>query len=56
MGLSVIISFSFSLESLFSFPLGIKTPFRNNITDDSVIFFTEVEFIGNTQIIHMEET
>ena len=42
--------------SLFSFPLRVKTPFRKNITDDSVIFFTEVECIGNTQIINMEET
>ena len=70
MGLSLIIPFSFSTESLsqnrlqiaslFSFPLRIKTPFRKNITDDSlddsIIFFTEVECIGNTQIIHMEET
>ena len=42
--------------SLFSFQLRIKTLFRKNITDDSVILFTEVKCKGNTQITHMEET
>ena len=66
MGLSVIIPCSFffgiliskqiAVASLFSFPLRIKTPLRKNIMDGSVIFVTEVECIGNTQIIHMEET
>ena len=28
-----------NISSLFSFPLRIKTPFRKNITDDSVFFF-----------------
>ena len=66
MGLSVIIPYSFFLgiliskqiapASLFSLQLRIKTPFRKNITADSVIFFTEVKCKGNTQITHMEET
>ena len=63
MGLSIIIPCSFSSESLsqkrlhlFSFLIRIKTPFHKNITDDSEFFFTELECIGITQIIHMEET
>ena len=66
MGLSVIIPCSFFLgiliskqiapASLFSFQLRIKTPFCKNITDDSLISFTEVKCKGNTQITHMEET
>ena len=59
---------SFSLESLsqnwkqiapaslLSFPLKIKRQFHKNIKDDFVILFMEVEHIGNTQIILMEET
>lgn len=41
--------------SLLSFPLIMKKPFRKNIMDDWV-FFSEVECIGNIQIIHMEES
>ena len=54
--LRILISKQIAPASLFSFPLRIKTPLRKNIKDDSVIFFTEVKCIGNTQIIHMEET
>ena len=66
MGLSLIIPCSFSLESLSQnrfhqppcsfFQLRIKTPFRKNITDDSVFLFTEAKCKGNTQITHMDET
>ena len=52
----ILISKQIALASLFSFPLRIKTSFRKNITDDSVFFLRVVECIGNTQIIHMEET
>ena len=52
----ILTSNQIAVASLFSFPLRIKTPFRKNIKDGSGFFFTEVECIGNTQIIQMEET
>ena len=54
--LGILISKQIAPASLFSFQLRIKTPFRKNITDDSVIFFTEVKYKGKTQVTHMEET
>jgi hypothetical protein len=54
--LGILISKQIAPASLFSFQLRIKTPFRKNITDDSVIFFTEVKYKGKPQITHMEET
>ena len=53
--LGILISKQIAPASLFSFQLRIKTPFRKNITVDSVIFFMEVKCKGNTQITHMEE-
>jgi hypothetical protein len=50
--LGILVSKQIAPASLFSFPLRIKTLFHKNITDD----FTEVECIGNTQIIHIGET
>ena len=43
---------------MYMYELGVSYTFyfRKNIKDDSVIFFMEVECIGNTQIIHVEET
>ena len=52
----ILISKQIAVASLFSFPLRSKTPFRKNITDDFLFIFTEVECMGNIQIIHMEET
>ena len=53
--LGIIVSKLIAPASFFSFPLRIKKPLRKNITDDSVIFFAEMECIANAQIIHMEE-
>ena len=37
--LGILISKKIAPASLFTFPLGIKTPFRENITYDSVFFY-----------------
>ena len=52
----ILISKQIAVASLFSFPLRIKTSFRKKYYRWFRIFFMEVECIGNTQIIHMEET
>ena len=54
--LGIIISKQIAPAALFSFQLRIKTPFRKNITENSIFFHTEVKCKGNTQIIQMEET
>ena len=54
--LGILISKQIAPASLFSFQLRIKTPFRKIITNDSVIFFTELKCKGNAQITNMEET
>ena len=54
--LGILISKQIVPASLFSFQLRINTSFRKNVTDDSIIFSTEVKRKGNAQITHEEET
>ena len=54
--LGILISKQIAPAFLFSFQWRIKTPFRKNVMDDSIIFLTKVICKGNTQITHMEET
>ena len=53
--LGILISKQIASAPLFSFQLRIKILFHKNITDDSIIFLTEVKCKGNIQITHMEE-
>ena len=52
----ILISKQIAVASLFSLPLKIKTQFHKKYYGIIRNIFTKVECIGNTQIIHMEET